>query len=124
MVSLHRDTGYQHLDTLDFSGSAAISGLLVKLRQVPFLVKLSTGPPTRIVAPNGHIDPLITNDLENKTICFVAENKNNVRWQIEEFHRSFKNSRVPNGVNVVMFRPNGIIWPVAITPGFLSKPKR
>ena len=90
MVSLHRDTGYQHLEELAFLGSTAVSGLSVKLKQVPFLVKLSTGPPTRIVAPNGHIDWVITNDLEEKTNRFVAENKTNVRWQIEEFHRSFK----------------------------------
>ena len=85
MVSLHRDTGYQHLDKLDFSGSASVSGLLVKLKQVPFLVKLF-----KIVAPNGDIEWLITNDLGENMNQFVAENKSKVRWQIEEFHRSFK----------------------------------
>ena len=89
MVSLHRDTGYQHLEKLDFSGLAAVSGLSVKLKQVPFWVRLSTGPPMRMVALNGHIDWVITNDLEEKTNRFVAENKTNVRWQIEDFHRSF-----------------------------------
>ena len=70
MVSRHRDTGYQHLDELDFSGSAAVPGLSVKLKQVPFLVRLF-----KIVAPNGHIDWVTTNDLEEKTNRFVAENK-------------------------------------------------
>ncbi len=85
MVSLHRDTAYQHSDELDFSGSAAVPGLSVKSKQVPFLVRLF-----RIVAPNGHIDWVITNDLEQKTNRFVAQNKTNVRWQVEDFHRSFK----------------------------------
>ena len=85
MVSLHRDTGYQHLEELAFWGSAVVSGLLVKLKQVPFLVRLF-----KIVTQNGDIDWLITNDLEKKTNRFVAEDKTNIRWQIDDFHRSFK----------------------------------
>ena len=85
MVSLNRETGYQHLEDLTFSGTAAKAGLLVKLKQVPFLVRLF-----KIVALNGGIDWLITNDLRETMTCFVAENRNAVRWQIEDFHRSFK----------------------------------
>lgn len=85
MVSLSRQTGYQHLDELDFSGAAQVAGLCVKLKQVPFLVRLF-----KIVAPKGDIDWLITNDLSASVNRFVAENKSAVRWQIEDFHRSFK----------------------------------
>ena len=85
MVSLSRKIGYQHLRELDFSGAASWAGLLITLKQVPFLVKLF-----KIVAPNGDIDWLITNDLGDTMTRFVAENKNAVRWQIEGFHRSFK----------------------------------
>ena len=85
MVSPNRETGYEHLDALNFWGPAATAGLLVKLKQVPFLVRLF-----KIVAPKGDIDWLITNDLGDKITCFVAENRNAVRWQIEDFDRSFK----------------------------------
>jgi hypothetical protein len=85
MVSLSRETGYQHLLALDFSGLALATGLIVKLKQVPFLVKLF-----KIVALNGDIDWLITNDLGQAMTSFVAQNENAVRWQIEDFHRSFK----------------------------------
>ncbi len=85
MVSLNRETGYQHLDELDFAGAGETLGLEVKLKQVPFLVRLF-----KIVALNGDIDWLITNDLGKTMTRFVAENRNAVRWQIEDFHRSFK----------------------------------
>ncbi|MCY7358633.1 MAG: hypothetical protein LH609_14480 [Rudanella sp.] len=55
LVSLHRDTGYQHLDTLLFDEKTIVTGLSVKLKEVPFLVKLF-----KIVAQNGDIDWVIT----------------------------------------------------------------
>lgn len=85
MVSLNRASGYQHLQALSFSALDEITGLSVKLKEVPFLVRLF-----KIVAPNGDIEWLITNDLQASTNRFVAENKTAVRWQIEDFHRSFK----------------------------------
>ncbi|ADB42758.1 IS701 family transposase [Spirosoma linguale] len=85
MISLNRDTGYQHLDDLVWSDADERTGLSVKLKELPFLVRLF-----KIVAPNGGIEWLITNDLQVTTNRFVAENSNAVRWQIEEFHRSFK----------------------------------
>lgn len=85
LVSLHRDTGYQHLDTLVFSEQTLITGLIVKLKEVPFKIKLF-----KLVAPNGDIDWVITNDLDASVNLFVAELANDNRWQIETFHRSFK----------------------------------
>ncbi len=44
----------------------------------------------RLVAPNGDIDWVITNDLDDSVNVFVADLANDNRWQIEDFHRSFK----------------------------------
>ncbi|AQG82523.1 transposase [Spirosoma montaniterrae] len=85
LVSLHRDTGYQHLDTLLFTEQTLATGLIIKLKEVPFQVKLF-----KMVAPNGDIDWVITNDLAASVNRFVAELANDTRWQIETFHRSFK----------------------------------
>jgi len=85
LVSLHRDTGYQHLETLVFDEQTLVTGLAVKLKEVPFKVKLF-----KLVAPNGDIDWVITNDLDVSVNLFVAELANDTRWQIETFHRSFK----------------------------------
>ena len=85
LVSADRDTGYQHLDALLFDEKTLITGLSVKLKEVPFLVKLF-----KIVAPNGDIDWVITNDLDVSVNLFVADLANDNRWQIEDFHRGFK----------------------------------
>ena len=85
MVSLSRDTGYQHLDELVFDEQTWTRGITIKLKKIPFQVKLF-----KIVAPNGRIDWVITNDLNQTVNRFVAELKNDNRWQIEDFHRGFK----------------------------------
>jgi len=85
LVSADRDIGYQHLNTLVFDGKTLVTGLSVKLKEVPFLVKLF-----KIVAPNGDIDWVITNDLDVSVNLFVADLANDTRWQIEDFHRGFK----------------------------------
>jgi hypothetical protein len=90
MVSVSRDIGYQHLNQLVFDEQSLIKGLLVKLKEVPFLVKLF-----KIVAPNGDIEWVITNETNSAVNVFVAEINNGARCrsppgQIEDFHRSFK----------------------------------
>jgi hypothetical protein len=85
LVSLSRETGYQHLNELEFDGQTLVKGLIVKLKECPFMVKLF-----KVVAPNGDIDWVITNDLDHAVNLFVAEIKNDNRWQVEEFHRGFK----------------------------------
>jgi hypothetical protein len=84
-VSVSRETGYQSLHELVFDGPSLVKGLVIKLKEVPFMVKLF-----KIVAPNGDIDWVITNDLSHSVNLFVAELKNDNRWQIEDFHRGFK----------------------------------
>src|SRR5437899_6584654 len=67
-VSLSRETGYQNLSELVFDELTLVKGLVVKLKEVPFMVKLF-----KIVAPNGNIDWVITNDLSHTVNLFVAE---------------------------------------------------
>ena len=85
MVSVSRDTGYQHLDELVFDEQRWAGGLTVKLKKIPFQVKLF-----KIVTPDGRIDWVVTNDLDHTVNRFVAELKNDNRWQVEDFHRGFK----------------------------------
>lgn len=90
MVSLSRDTGYQHLSELVFDEQTWNHGLTVKLKKIPFQVKLFKTVRRAIVAPDGRIEWIITNDLDQHVNCFVAELKNDNRWQVEDFHRGFK----------------------------------
>lgn len=60
-------------------------GLIVKLKQIPFMVKLF-----KIVAKNGDIEWVITNVLDISVNLFVAEKANYNRWQIEDFNQGFK----------------------------------
>lgn len=85
MVLLSRDSGYEHLEELNFSGVGKVSSLLVELEQISFLVQLF-----KIVTLRGDIDWLITNDSGETVTRFVAEKRNAVRWQIEDFHPSFR----------------------------------
>jgi hypothetical protein len=84
-VSVNRDIGYQNLNELVFDEQALTCGLIVKLQKLPFQVKLF-----KIVATDGRIDWIVTNDLDQTVNCFVAELKNDNRWQVEDFHRGFK----------------------------------
>lgn len=82
MVSLSQETGYVHLDTIEWTEERLTQGLIVRLKEVPFLVRLF-----KMVATNGDIDWVITNDLEETMTTHVAQDANDVRWKIEEFHR-------------------------------------
>ena len=44
----------------------------------------------KVVAINGDIDWVITNDLDETVITQVAQNANELRWQVEVFHRELK----------------------------------
>jgi len=58
-VSLSKEEGYVHLDAIEWTPERLQAGVVVKLKKVPFKVKLF-----KLVAPNGGIDWLITNELE------------------------------------------------------------
>jgi hypothetical protein len=85
LVSLSKEHGYIHLDQVEWTPARMTSGVLVKLKEVPFLVRLF-----KLVAPDGDIDWVITNDLDETMTAQVAEDSSDVRWQVEELHRGLK----------------------------------
>jgi hypothetical protein len=82
LVSQDEDKGYSHLDEIEWTAAQLEQGIIVKLQKVPFKVKLF-----KLVATNGDIDWVITNDLDSTHTAQVAQEANDVRWEIEQFHR-------------------------------------
>ena len=85
LVSLSKEQGYVHLEDLAWTPEHLAHGVLVKLKEVPFKVRLF-----KLVAPDGDIDWVITNDLAETVTAQVAEDSSDVRWQVEELHRGIK----------------------------------
>jgi len=85
LVSRHKEDGYIHLDEIDWTPEQLRQGIIVKLHKVPFKVKLF-----KLVATNGDIDWVITNDLDSTSTAQVAQEANDVRWEVEQFHRELK----------------------------------
>jgi hypothetical protein len=95
LVSLSREAGYVHLDTLLWDQETLTHGRRVKLKELPFLIRLF-----KLVAPNGDIDWLITNrglgqdqdgdDAQAPITLQDVQDENAVRWQIEQLHRELK----------------------------------
>ena len=85
LVSLSKESGYVHLDEIEWTAERLKNGVLVKLKKVPFKVKLF-----KVVAKNGDIDWVITNDLDETMTTKVVQEANDLRWQVEEFHRELK----------------------------------
>jgi len=83
--SLSKETGYQTLDSLDPPPQGWSKGVEVRLKEVPFGVKLF-----KLVATNGSIEWVITNHLAAHLTREMVIDAVEVRWQVEEFHRSFK----------------------------------
>lgn len=84
-VSLSKESGYIDLQAIAWTMEGWQNGILVKLKEVPFLVKLFV-----IVHPDGDNEYVITNYLADDLLIAHVENTNAIRWQIEEFNRSFK----------------------------------
>jgi len=92
LVSLSKEQGYIHLQEVDWTAERLQHGVLVKLKELPFLVRLF-----KIVAPNGDIDWLMTNrphtgegDRQRAITAQDVADQNAVRWQIEQLHRELK----------------------------------
>ena len=85
LVSLSKEDGYIHLDQIEWTPERLQDGVLVKLKEVPFKVRLF-----KLVAPNGDIDWVITNCPDETVTAQVAQDANDVRWQVEELHRGIK----------------------------------
>ena len=84
-VSVDKDVGYQALDTLEPPTQGWSKGVEVRLQEVPFAVKLF-----KLVATNGDIEWVVTNHLAAHMTREMVIDAVQVRWQVEEFHRSFK----------------------------------
>ena len=85
LVSLSKEAGYIHLDQIEWTPERLQNGVVVKLKEVPFQVRLF-----KLVATNGDIDWVITNCPEETLTAQVAQDANDVRWQVEELHRGLK----------------------------------
>jgi hypothetical protein len=85
LVSLSKEAGYIHLDQIEWTPERLQNGVRVKLKEVPFKVRLF-----KLVATNGDIDWVITNGSDETLTAQVAQNANDVRWQVEELHRGIK----------------------------------
>jgi len=85
MVSLSKEGGWLHLQDLDWTAERLKNGVKVKLKEVPFKVQLF-----KVVATHGDIDWVITNCPDETLTTQVAQEANDVRWQIEELHRGLK----------------------------------
>ncbi len=84
-VSITKEIGYQDLEEIEWSREELISGKLVRIKEVPFWLKLF-----KLVATNGDVEWVITNKLAEDFTRLRAIQATQVRWQVEEFHRSFK----------------------------------
>jgi hypothetical protein len=85
LVSLSKEEGYIHLSQIEWTPERLQNGVIVKLKEVPFQVRLF-----KLVATNGDIDWVITNGSEETLTTQVAQNANDVRWQVEDLHRGLK----------------------------------
>lgn len=85
LVSLSKEQGYLHLEELEWTADRLAHGVVVKLKEVPFHVRLF-----KLVAPDGDIDWVITNDLAETLTAQGAKDSSDVRWQVEELHRGLK----------------------------------
>jgi hypothetical protein len=86
LVSLTKEGGYIHLEEIELDKRRQAEGVLVKLQEVPFKVRLF-----KVVATNGNVDWMITNSPDRNLTTEVVQEKNKVRWKIEQFHREVKN---------------------------------
>src|SRR5258708_33567495 len=84
LVSLSREQGYLHLQDIDWTPDRLHNGVMVKLKELPFKVRLF-----KIVATNGDIDWIITN-FPDPIDALALANMNARRWPIEQFHLALK----------------------------------
>ena len=85
LVSLSKEEGYRHLEAVEWTPNRLTSEVLVKLKEVPFAVRLF-----KLVALDSDIDWVIPNDRAKTLTAQVAKDSSDVRGQVEELHRGFK----------------------------------
>lgn len=82
LVGLQPGDGYFHLQQLEWTPEQLRYGMTVKLKEVPFKVRLF-----KVVATDGDIDWVITNRSSGSIDTQVVRDENKVRWMIEQLHR-------------------------------------
>ena len=85
LVSRSKETGYQALADVTPPPGGWSTGLEVRLHKGPFAVRLF-----KLVASNGDIEWVVTNNFAFTLTQPLVEATTRTRWQVEEFHRSFK----------------------------------
>lgn len=85
LVSLSKEEGYHRPEALVLTETQLQTGVIVKLHKCPFMVRLF-----RIATTDGRTEYIITNDLTASVDALSAREATAVRWQIEDFHRGFK----------------------------------
>lgn len=86
LVSLSKEGGYIHLAQIEWSEAQLRNGIIVKLKEMPFKVRLF-----KVVATNGDVEWVITNgDRPTEPTTHSVQEENEVRWQVEQFHREVK----------------------------------
>jgi hypothetical protein len=84
-VSLSKESGDIHLEEVAWTAERLRYGVLVKVKGVPFYVRLFPR-----VAPNGDSAWGIPNDREETVPAQGARETSDGRWQVEELHRGSK----------------------------------
>ena len=85
LVSITKEEGYIHLQEIEWTQERLMTGVSVKIKKIPFLVRLF-----KIVAKDGDIDWVITNDPSPDLTTSIVRGQNDVRWDVECFHREVK----------------------------------
>jgi hypothetical protein len=85
LVSLSKEGGSIPLDAVEWTPERKTQGVLGKVKEVPFHVRLFT-----LVAPDGDMDWGSTTDPDETLTAQVAKDASDVRWPIEELHRGLK----------------------------------
>lgn len=116
-VSASKETGYVNLEDLPWDAKA-YHGLLVKLKELPFKVRLFV-----VATPTGGIDWVITNrpdDPQRPMTAADIKADNSIHWHIEQFHRDVKQLVGSAKCQCRKTRAQRT-WPVVISPGSRSR---
>jgi hypothetical protein len=85
LVSVAKDQAYIHLEAVTWTEDQYRCGQRVRLKEVPFDVRLF-----KLVATDGDIEWIVTNDITSDLTLSIVSGRNAVRWDIECLHRELK----------------------------------
>lgn len=85
LVSVSKDAGYCKPAELHWTEEALQKGIEIKLKELPFKVRLF-----KLVAQNGDIDWIVTNNPDSDLSTHVIQTETAVRWKVEQVNRDVK----------------------------------